>query len=401
VEPVAAADICVTMKVAVAVGLVVSVSVLGTAAFARAPAPLSAVSETIEAAVKKPGVKARASKADTDPMAAPPVYSAEAVGWRLIEDPATGARLGLPEKLVPRVGSAQAGSRWTSTQGQIQVETFRLTEAALPVLFEEEKKAAHRQIASSVLKPDGFIIAGTQGLKNFVVRADARGSEVRGITILYDQATEGTMSAVSVAMTNAFVGFPDPNAMPPPGLRRMVEYGSAIVVGTDGYLIAPLHVTDDCRAITVPPLGHAARLVDDKANDLALLRVYGARNLVAATLAEDSTPGADVTITGVADPLAQGGNAETTSSAARVTAQGIDPAPKLGFSGAAVADTRGRLVGMVDLKAPAVAGGSTNQAATLVPLDAIRALLRSQEIVPSATAAPIAQSVVRVICVRK
>ena len=334
-------------------------------------------------------------------MAAPPVFSAEAVGWRLIEDPMTGARLGLPEKLVPRAGSTRAGSRWTSTQGQIQVETFRLAEAALPALFEEEKKASHRQIASSALKPDGFTIAGIQGLKNFVVRADARGSEIRGITILYDQATEGTMSGVSVAVANAFVGFPDPNALPPPGLRRLVEYGSAIVVSTDGYLIAPLHVTDDCRVITVPTLGHAARIADDKANDLALLRLYGARNLSAATLADEAMPAGDVTVTGIADPLAQGGNAEATSGAAHVTAQGVDPAPKLGFSGGAATDARGRVVGMIDLKAPAVAGGSAAQTATLVPVDAIRALLKSQEISPSADGVPIAQSVVRVICVRK
>ena len=52
-----------------------------------------------------------------------------------------GARLGVPEKLVPHVSASRSGSRWTSTQGQIQVETFRLTEAALPALFDEEKKA--------------------------------------------------------------------------------------------------------------------------------------------------------------------------------------------------------------------------------------------------------------------
>ena len=65
-----------------------------------------------------------------------------AVGWRLIDDTATGARLGLPEKLVPQAGAARTGSRWTSAQGQIQIETFRLREASLPALFEDEKKRA-------------------------------------------------------------------------------------------------------------------------------------------------------------------------------------------------------------------------------------------------------------------
>ena len=52
-----------------------------------------------------------------------------AVNWRLVDDAATGARLGLPEKLVPHASARRIGSRWTSGQGQIQIETFRLHEA--------------------------------------------------------------------------------------------------------------------------------------------------------------------------------------------------------------------------------------------------------------------------------
>ena len=81
-----------------------------------------------------------------------------------------------------------------------------------------------------MLKPNSFVISGTQGLKNFVVRAEASGGEVRGITILYDQATAGIMAPVAIAMANSFEGFPDPNAAPPPGQQRAVEYGTAIVV---------------------------------------------------------------------------------------------------------------------------------------------------------------------------
>jgi len=389
-----------TFKLAIVVGFVAGAWVLATDAHARGPVTPSAV-QTV--AVKKPAPKqASRPKEDSDPMAAVPVFSAEAVGWKLVEDPATGARLGVPEKLVPHVSASRTGSRWTSTQGQIQVETFRLTEAALPALFDEQKKAAHRQIASSALKPDSFSIAGVQGLKNFIVRADARGGEVRGVTILYDQATEGTMSPVSVGIANAFTGFPDPGAPPPSGLRRMVEYGSAIVVSSDGDLIAPAHIVDDCQAITVPPFGHAARIAEDKTNGLALLRLYGARNLITAALTVDNAQPGDITLVGVADPLAQAGGAEATSAAARLTAQGIEPAPKPGFAGAAVVDSQGRVAGMMDLKATAVAGGAASPSATLVPIDSIRAFLQAQHVALStAGTAPAAQSVMRVICVRK
>ncbi len=338
-------------------------------------------------------------------------FPAEAVGWRLIEDAGSGARLGLPEKLVPRTGVSRTGSRWTSAQGQIQIETFRLTEAALPALFDEEKKASHREVTSSALKPDSFVIVGVQGLKNFVVRADARGGEVRGVSILYDQATEGIMGRVAVAIASSFAGFPDPNAAPPPGLRRTVEYGTAIVVTSDGDLLAPARLTDECQAITVPGLGHAERVATDSADNLALIRLYGARNLVAAALGADSgdsAQGNELMLVGVADPLAQAGGGAVTRAAASLTAQGLAPAPKPGFSGAAVLDAHGRFAGVVSLNPSIVAGsGGAGPAATLVAAETVRAFLQERHISPAtaATAATgataVEQSVLRVICVRK
>jgi hypothetical protein len=334
---------------------------------------------------------------------APPHFS-ESIGWRLTEDRMTGARLGLPEKLVPRASTTRSGSRWTSAQGQIQIETFRLAEASLPALFEEEKKANRRQIESSDLKSESFVVSGTQGLKNFLVRAVARGSEVRGMTILYDQATQGTMEPVAHAMAAAFTAFPDPNAPPPPGIRRAVEYGNAIVVDASGDLIAPAHVTADCRTITVPPFGHAVRLAADQTSDLALIRLYGVRNLVPVQFGEGNESG-DLTVIGVADPLAQDGSAIATGSTAHLTARGVDPAPKPGFSGAAAVDSHGALAGMVDVKSAVLAANAAAApAAALVPAATIRAFLLAQGIAPGAVEtehAAAAQSVLRIICVRQ
>ena len=153
-----------------------------------------------------------------------------------------------------------------------------------------------------------------QGLKKLLVRVQASGGELRGITILYDQATEGTMAPVAVAMANTFQGFPDPNAPPPPGRRRGVEYGTAIVASSHGDLITTAQLTDECAALTVPGLGHAERIAADKTNDLALIRLYGARNLSPAALAGDSAKADDLTLVGVADPLAQAGGDAVTSA---------------------------------------------------------------------------------------
>jgi hypothetical protein len=324
-----------------------------------------------------------------------------AVNWRLVDDAATGARLGLPEKLVPHASAHRIGSRWTSGQGQIQIETFRLHEASLPALFEEEKKTARRSIGSSVLNPDSFLIVGEQRLKKFIVRAQSSGSEVRGVTILYDQATEGTMAPIAVAVSDTFDGFPDPNALPPAGRKRSVEYGSAIVVTSGGDLVALGQGTAECRSITVPGFGHADRIAEDKTNDLALLRLYGARNLAAAPLAAGGSTTGPLTLVGIGGALGQGVAGGLTRATAQLTAQGLQPAPQLGFSGAAAIDAQGRLAGLVALQAPVTAGAWTvAPLATLVPADSVRAFLASHGITPAAGGA-IEQSVVQVICVRK
>ena len=113
----------------------------------------------------------------------------EAVGWRIADDPASGTRLGLPAKLVPQSAAATVGTRFSSRRGEVQVETFRIATSgtALAAVYEQQRKEpAERKPDYNVLRPDFFVISGLQGLKKFYVRAQARGEEVRGVTILFD-----------------------------------------------------------------------------------------------------------------------------------------------------------------------------------------------------------------------
>jgi hypothetical protein len=331
------------------------------------------------------------------------VASEAAAGWRLIDDTATGAFLGVPQKIVPRASSTRTGSRWTSAQGQIQIETFRLHDASLPALFDQEKKTAKRYVTYSALNSDSFVIIGEQKLKLFVERAQSNGGEIRGVTISYDQATEGTIAPVAVAVSDSFDGFPDVTGSVP-ARQRGVQYGSAVVVDSGGDLIAPEDVTEDCQAITVPGFGHADRVAEDKADGLALLRLYGARDLVPATLdgaiGTPGIPGA-LTLYGIADPLAQGGGAAVSSAAAQVSAQGLDPGPKPGFSGAAAVDGQGHFAGIVELKSAIVAGPGVAPQATLIPASAVRTFLQARGITPANGHTAMEESIVRVICVRK
>lgn len=323
-----------------------------------------------------------------------------AVGWRLIDDGATGARVGLPEKLVPRAGMSRTGSRWSSTLGQIQIETFRLHEASLPVLFEDERRTAQRHVSYSVLNPDSFVIVGEQRLKKFVERAQTNGHEVRGVTVLYDQATEGVMASVAVAISDTFVGFPDPLAEPP-GQKRSVEYASGVVVDKRGDIVTIGAVVDQCRSITVPGIGHAERIAIDATNDLALVRVYGARDLVPARLAEDADDRAALTLFGIADPSAQDGGG-VTKIAAQLTALGLQPVPRPGFSGAAAINAAGLVAGLVAFKPAIVAAiGPAAPQAALVPATSVRSFLAAQHVVPTGGDGASDRAVVRLICVRR
>jgi len=287
----------------------------------------------------------------------------EIVGWKIVTDMVTGARLGIPAKLVPQQTSDANGTKWASTTGTIQIQLARRKEAnpATAKLADQEKKEPPgRKVEYSVVKPDFFVLSGMQGLKKFYARGAHKDSEVRILTILYDQATEGTMEPAVIAMSSAFNPFPTgAQAGPPP--RKTVEYGTGIVVSEDGAVLADRQVTDGCMSIVVAGHGNADRVADDKEHDLALLRVYGARGLTPLAL-NAGAAAASVELTGIADPQNQGGAAAVSSVRSSATPIGtngdlaLNPAPGLGFSGAAALDGEGRFAGIALLKPVVVAG---------------------------------------------
>ena len=84
------------------------------------------------------------------------------------------------------------------------------------------------------------MLSGTQGLKKFYMRGQLRDSEARTLIILYDQANEGVMEPVVIAMSSAFDPFPANGPAP----RKMVEYASGVTVSSDGAIITGRDATD-------------------------------------------------------------------------------------------------------------------------------------------------------------
>ena len=159
----------------------------------------------------------------------------------MVDDTVTGARSALPAKLVPHSERSGSGTPLVVARGADPDRNLphRADPARRsPTVFEQKKKEPPgRKPKYSVLRDDFFVISGLQGLKKFYVRAQLRDDEVRGFTILYDQAMAGIMDPVVVAMSSAFAAFSGtgrPPIGPPP--RRKVEYASGIAVSAAGHI---------------------------------------------------------------------------------------------------------------------------------------------------------------------
>ena len=169
-------------------------------------------------------------------------------------------------------------------------------------------------------------------------------------------------------------------------------------------MVTDRQLTEGCSVIQVAGHGDASRIADH--NNLTLLRVFGAAALTPAALVHEGASASALTLVGIAEPKAQGGERTVTSVSARLDGESLEPTPQLGFAGAAALDAQGRIFGMVTLKTPVLASAGTASvpAATVVPVATIRAFLDSQYVTPATGSAGIdaaKASVVRVICVRR
>ena len=180
------------------------------------------------------------------------------------------------------------------------------------------------------------------------------------------------------------------------------------MVSAGGEIVTDARAVADCQFIVVPGRGRADKLAEQ--DGLALLRIYGARDLAPLALASDAAQRGEIVLAGVADPQAQGGRGAVSTARAELTpgADGVSvtSVPSSGFAGAAALDPEGRLVGLVAPRPQMVAGPASDGvgSAALLPVAAIKALLAKQGVAaasgrPSLEAAK--AGVVRVICVRE
>lgn len=329
------------------------------------------------------------------------------VGWRIVTDD-SGARLGLPAKLVPQARKGRSGGTWQSARGDVQIEVFReASPATLTAMLEQQRKNPSRKIEYTVRKPDFFVISGSEGTKKFYMRVHAGPSEVRGVTLIYDPAVSADMDRLVVAVSSAFTPFPAMVAVNGRSVeKRKVEYATGVVVSSAGDIVTDREALEGCQVIVVAGLGNAERIAEDKAAGVALIRLYGATGLKPLALGQAAR--SDVTLVGITDPQSQAGRAAVSTTKSKVTMTGdsaaLDTAAVPGFAGAAAIDLDAGLVGIVVQKPQIVAGPATGVTAAIAPSDSIRKLMAAQNVAASGGQASVAfamDSVVRVVCVRK
>ncbi|MEJ2378626.1 MAG: serine protease [Pseudolabrys sp.] len=329
-------------------------------------------------------------------------------GWRVVVDPATGIRIGLPTRLVPDAHDAPHGTRWSSPHDAVQIETFRLKgpKTDLAELYRQERRRDHREVEKSNLDDDGFFIRGMQGLKDFAVRAKLRDGEVRGFTILYDQMMETIVEPVMVAMASAFAPFPE-QPLPLAALSRRVEYGTGLIVSADGDIVTARRAVRGCEVIVADGLGDAVRVAEDANDGLALLRVYGAAGLTPLAPSGAAAKPDEVTLVGIPDPQEQDGRKKLKEIKARlVDGHAIvprQPVPMAGFSGAAALDGKGDFVGLLEPRDYRLASNKP----AVPPLRLVRAgtirefLAKHHVAVADGSSADARAAAMRIICVRK
>ncbi len=323
----------------------------------------------------------------------------EAVGFEWVEDSNTGVRLGLPLGEVTSVGRTEVGSMWRSPDGRVEIETVRFNEEgySLPDIFEilsEESAAKFVERADFV--GDHFILTGREDGRDFYIRFDGEGEDLRGFSVSYAPELAKHFAPYIAVASNSFEPFalpmdgglvaglrPDDSfslafsgpemagVRAVPGETREQEAspgfdgsGTGFVVSSDGWLMTNAHVANACKTVLVGEFGAASQVLVDEENDLALVKIDGADLGEPLAIVEGKPRlGEDILALGyplrsiLADSLnvTRGNISSLLGLMNDPNYIQISAAVQPGNSGGPVIDLAGRVVGVVTAKLNAVA----------------------------------------------
>jgi hypothetical protein len=341
-------------------------------------------------------VKARAdgalSAATLQALLAAAQIARQAVGFHVIDDARTGARIGAPAKLLT---------------GRVKLDFASSADPDLGALYARlTAETATRKIAYKAIKPDAFfVVSGQDGAAKFYTRFEksaAATPPIRGFTFAYPASQGALLDRIAIAVANSFEAFPGHAAEPAKTLAAKAPAAGAPdaggkpapppgpVLAATALVIAPGKAltalnADDCPGASVG--GKPVRFErTDAATGLAIIAGDFAPKAEAPRL---SALTQDLVV------LSFGGRRVAASPA---LLSGDDARPAVfaavekSASGGPVFDRSGALIGLVAPIAEEpkrVAGVALAAPHAIVGPDALRAFLGAGQGEPSADGAPL------------
>ena len=280
-------------------------------------------------------------------LAASAAKARAAVGFRLIDDPATGIRIGAPAKLLDKRDSGEGAASLKSRDGAVGLY-LKATTGNLATLFKSlSADSGPRKVTYKFLKPDAFFVTtGEEGDNKFYRRyavAPGGGDNaiLRGFAFLYPKASAAALDSVALAIANSFDPFPvtpvaaaTPTPAPTPEPPKLTATALVVAPGVAVTALDPA----TCKAALIG--GKPARFLEAQG---ALTRLGG--EFTSAEPIPLGPGGGDL----VALSLSASGGRAVLDVAAVISVPGAKVIAALApaASGAPLFDRQGRLVAFV------------------------------------------------------
>lgn len=213
-----------------------------------------------------------------------------AARYARVVDARTGAALGVPAALFAKREPSPTGTRWTSADGSVVLQTVMAKGTAedLPAAFERLMSAdvPGRKVTYKLLRPEFFVIAGETGGSSFYTRFGIGTSNLSGYSISYPTPRAKALERTVIALANSFepvaaqgqsaqtpVAPANPAAPPAsptadPGTIPAGPFLTGLVVASGK--LATAQLAAECPALLVN--GQPAKLASvDKVSGLALI----------------------------------------------------------------------------------------------------------------------------------
>ena len=288
------------------------------------------------------------------------VRAKSAVGFAIVQDGASGARIGIPQRLLPkRSPNTIGGTRYQSQDDKVTLDTRAQPGGPedLRGLYERNLaiQTAGRQVTYRLQRPDFFVIAGETAGGRFYSRYAQEGGTIRGFSLGYDKALARDFDRLTVAIANSFQPFgpaaPQTGVMaerpvgtPPAGSVPVSSASVApsftgLAVGARRVL-APASLQQTCRE---PRIGGAPVRIASSTRDLAVVEPATPRRVVPLRFATSATEGMGVVAFFSAS---EGGRAVVTPAEFLSGGRIVAPLQE-GAAGGVVLDKSGAVAGLV------------------------------------------------------